>query len=63
MGKHEASKHRSNSDSNSFGRQRARKLASHALHPLTHIIALVSMHVVALGILEKSPLLTLLFLH
>jgi hypothetical protein len=44
-------------------RRLTRKVASHALHPITHIVALLSAHIVALGILEKTPLLTMLFLH
>ncbi|EXG81979.1 hypothetical protein [Cryptosporangium arvum] len=34
-----------------------------ALHPLTHIVTLVGLHVAALTVIEKTPLLTFLFLH
>jgi hypothetical protein len=64
MGRHSVgNRNHDSSTSPSARRQLTRKVASHALHPLTHIVALLSMHVIALGILEKTPLLTILFLH
>jgi hypothetical protein len=40
-----------------------RTLARHAMHPVVHIITLVSLHVVAFAVVEKTSLLTLLFRH
>ncbi|GAA4259849.1 hypothetical protein [Dactylosporangium darangshiense] len=46
------------------GRHRStRAAAEHALHAGKHIGALVALHVAALGVLDKTPLLTLLSLH
>jgi hypothetical protein len=41
----------------------ARRATRHALHPIVHLLTLVTLHVVALGVIEKTPLLTLLFVH
>jgi hypothetical protein len=41
-------------------RARYRRLARHALHPFTHIAALIGLHLVAVTILEKTPLIDLL---
>lgn len=37
-----------------------RRLARHALYPFTHVAALVGLHLVAVTILEKTPLVELL---
>lgn len=54
MGKHEAS---------AAKKSVARHLARHALHPVVHIVTLVSLHVAALVVVEKTPLLSLLLIH
>jgi hypothetical protein len=54
MGKHEASTPR---------RSVRRTLARHAMHPVAHIAALVALHVVAFTVVDKTPLLALLFLR
>ncbi|GIF69355.1 hypothetical protein Ais01nite_73900 [Asanoa ishikariensis] len=51
MGKHEAVEPK---------RPIHRRIMRHALHPVAHILALVSLHSVALLVVEKSPLLALL---
>ncbi|GAA4731721.1 hypothetical protein [Phytohabitans rumicis] len=54
MGKHEVPETK---------RSLSRRAAQRALHPATHVITLITLHVVALGILgvaEKLPLLTTL---
>ena len=38
-------------------------LTRRALHPVTHVITIVMLHVAALTVIEKTPLLTLLLLH
>jgi len=54
MGKHEAAEPK---------RPIHCRIMRHALHPVTHIIALVSLHSIALLVVEKTPLLTLLLIH
>lgn len=54
MGKHEAPTPK---------RSLGRTLAHHAMHPVVHIITLVTLHVVAFVVVDKTPLLALLFLH
>ncbi|GLL03720.1 hypothetical protein [Dactylosporangium matsuzakiense] len=44
-------------------RRAARAVGSRALHPVTHILALLSLHIAALTIIEKTPLLALMLLH
>lgn len=58
MGKHEARRQ-------AIGAKKfvARHLARHALHPVVHIVTLVSLHVAALVVVEKTPLLSLLLIH
>lgn len=54
MGKHEAPE---------TATTLSRRVARHALHPATHILTLVSLHVAALGVLgfaEKLPVLSVL---
>jgi hypothetical protein len=41
----------------------ARTVARTAMHPMVHIITLVTLHVVALCVIDKTPLLALLFIH
>ena len=41
----------------------ARRVAHHAMHPIVHIITLVMLHAAALVLIEKTPLLSLLFIH
>ena len=50
MGKHEAP-------------EAKKSVARHALHPVVHIVTLVSLHVSALVVIEKTPLLHLLLIH
>jgi hypothetical protein len=40
----------------------ARRAAHHVIHLVAHVAALVGLHVAALGLLENSPLLHLLFI-
>ncbi|MEV6923984.1 hypothetical protein AB0M46_05650 [Dactylosporangium sp. NPDC051485] len=40
-----------------------RAAAEHALHMGKHVAALVGLHVAALGVIDKTPLLALLSLH
>jgi hypothetical protein len=54
MGKHEAAEAK---------KSVAHHLARHALHPVVHIVTLVSLHVAALVVVEKTPLLSLLLIH
>ena len=54
MGKHQAPEPK---------RSVGHRLARHALHPVVHIVALVTLHSAALLVVEKTPLLTLLLLH
>jgi hypothetical protein len=54
MGKHEAP-----TPKRSIGRT----LARHAMHPVVHIVTLVTLHVVALVVVDKTPLLALLLIH
>jgi hypothetical protein len=54
MGKHEAPEPK---------RSVGQRLARYALHPVVHIITLVTLHSMALVVVEKTPLLTLLFIH
>jgi hypothetical protein len=66
MGKHEAPEPTNVPEPLTAPESKARlsqRFGRRALHPITHILALISLHVVALGLLEKTPLLTLLFLH
>jgi hypothetical protein len=44
-------------------RSLGRTLARHAMHPVVHIITLVSLHVAAMVVVDKTPLLTLLLIH
>jgi hypothetical protein len=39
------------------------RLLRHAMHPLTHLLTLLSLHIAALTLIDKTPLLTLLLLH
>ncbi|MCY1144016.1 hypothetical protein OWR29_38985 [Actinoplanes sp. Pm04-4] len=39
------------------------RLTRWALHPLGHVISLVSLHIVALLVIDKTPLLLLFWLH
>jgi hypothetical protein len=54
MGKHEAPEPK---------RSLRSRLARHALHPAIHIITLVALHTIALVVIDKTPLLALMFLH
>lgn len=54
MGKHEAPEPKGS---------RRRSIARHALHPVVHIITLVALHIAALVVIDKTPLLTLLLIH
>ena len=66
MGRHEAgTRHDNPGNGGSPTRKRhlTRTLGRHAMHPVTHILMLLALHVVALGILDKTPLLTLLSLQ
>lgn len=57
MGKHEAAEPKGS---------RRRTIARHALHPVVHIITLVTLHSAALLVVDKTPLLSLLslvFMH
>jgi hypothetical protein len=54
MGKHEAPEPK---------RSVRDTIMRHALHPVVHIVTLVSLHSAALLIVEKTPLLTLLLIH
>lgn len=58
MGKHEARR-----PASAAKKSVARHLARHALHPVVHIVTLVSLHVAALVVVEKTPLLSLLLIH
>ena len=58
MGKHEAA-----AAKNEAKKSVARHVARHALHPVVHIATLVSLHVAALVVVEKTPLLSLLLIH
>lgn len=40
-----------------------RGVRQHATHPLTHISGLIGAHLVALTVMEKTPLLIILGLH
>jgi hypothetical protein len=51
MGKHEQQ------EDNRF---RYRRAARRAMHPFTHVAALVVLHLIAVTILEKTPLVDLL---
>lgn len=42
---------------------RFRTVAKHAMHPVGHIVTLVTLHVAALSVIDKTPLLALLSLH
>ncbi|MET7397335.1 hypothetical protein ABZS66_28005 [Dactylosporangium sp. NPDC005572] len=43
--------------------RKTRTIAKHALHPVVHVAGLVSLHVAALGVIDKTPLLAVLSLH
>jgi hypothetical protein len=60
MGKHEAPETPETPEPKRSTRHR---IADAALHPVVHIITLVSLHSAALLLIDKTPLLTLLFLH
>lgn len=60
MGKHEAAEAKNEANTK---KSVARYLARHALHPVVHIVTLVSLHVAALVVVEKTPLLSLLLIH
>jgi hypothetical protein len=57
MGKHEAP------EAPEPKRSTRRRIADAAMHPVVHIITLVSLHSAALLVIEMTPLLTLLFLY
>jgi hypothetical protein len=43
--------------------QGCRYVAKHVRHPVAHLSAAISLHVVALFILEKTPILVLFGIH
>lgn len=45
------------------GRRSMRQAARHLAHPVTHVAGLLTAHVIALAVLEKTPLLALLSMH
>jgi hypothetical protein len=42
---------------------RRHRIGRRLAHPISHVITLVTPHIVALCVIEKTPLLALLFLH
>jgi hypothetical protein len=48
---------------NTTDRRSLRTTTRHLAHPVVHFAGLLTAHVVALAVLEKSPLLALLSLH
>lgn len=63
MGKHSLSARKAQDTRYTRIRQSALTVAKHAKHPIAHLSTAIALHVIALAIIEKSPILFILGIH